>query len=214
MPISRSSMSSWMSRVGGIAKVTPRRHDEADQSTKRQPTDSSTSADAVSALPIVEPVSPIVCPASGWVSSIAPFPFQVVTTGAPSRSASATSSAEASEPMTRRRRRRSPAASRSTSSRAASSTAVHPAVAVRAPRARRGRGARRIAASAWTSIGTSSRTGPGRPVRIAFQARWRTNGSSSTRDGCHHSFTTGSKIRGLSATWRRSSSWSSPCPRM
>ena len=45
---------------------------------------------------MVEPVSPIVWPASGWVSSIAPLPFQVVTTGAPSRSASARSSAEAS----------------------------------------------------------------------------------------------------------------------
>jgi hypothetical protein len=45
----------------------------------------------------------------------------------------------------------------------------------------------------------SSRIGPGRPETIWFQARWSTNGSSSTRDGCHHSFTTGSKIRGLSA---------------
>ena len=51
-------------------------------------------------MPIVEPVSPIVWPASGCVSSIAPLPFQVVTTGAPSRSASARSSAVASAPIT------------------------------------------------------------------------------------------------------------------
>ena len=206
-------MSSWISRVGGIAKVTPRRHDEADQSTKRQPTDSSTSADAVSALPIVEPVSPIVCPASGWVSSIAPFPFQVVTTGAPSRSASSTSSAEASEPMTPPPAtitgRFAPASIRAASSTNVASGRGRP----RASRSSRS-GSVTEAASAWTSIGTSSRTGPGRPVRIAFQARCRTNGSSSTRDGCHHSLTTGSKIRGLSATCRRSSSWSSPWPRM
>ena len=89
-----------MSFAGGMAKVTPARHDDADQSTKRHPTLSTTSADDVSALPMVDPVSPMVWPASRCVSSIAPFPFQVVTTGAPSRSASACSSAVASAEMT------------------------------------------------------------------------------------------------------------------
>ena len=36
------------------------------------------------------------------------------------------------------------------------------------------------AAAAWTSIGTSMCTGPGRPVSIALNARCITNGSSST----------------------------------
>ncbi len=85
-----------MSFVGGMAKVTPLRHEEADQSTNRQPTLRITSAELLSALPMVEPVSPMVWPASAWVSSIAPLPFQVVTTGAPSRSATARSSSVAS----------------------------------------------------------------------------------------------------------------------
>ena len=52
-------------RAGSAASAGSRtsrraRHDDADQSMKRQPTDRITSADAASALPIVEPVSPIV----------------------------------------------------------------------------------------------------------------------------------------------------------
>ena len=155
----------------------------------------------------------MVSPASSCVSSIAPLPFHVVTTGAPSRSARAVTSAEASAviapppaTMTGRLASRRIAAARSMSSAAGR---------IR-PRASRsaGSGSMTSALSARTSIGRSSRIGPGRPDTIWFQARWRTNGSSSTRDGCHHSLTTGSKIRGLSATCRRSSSWSRPAPRM
>ena len=83
-----------------MANVTPARHEDVDQSTNRQPTLSTTSADDASAFPMVDPVSPMVWPARGWVSSIAPLPFQVVTTGAPSRSASARSSAVASAEIT------------------------------------------------------------------------------------------------------------------
>src|SRR6187431_596533 len=86
-----------MSFVGGIANVTPARQEDADQSTKRQPTLNRTSADAARELPIVDPVSPTVWPASAWVSSIAPLPFQVVTTGAPRRSARARNASDASE---------------------------------------------------------------------------------------------------------------------
>ena len=78
-----------MSRVGGIEKVTPARYDEADQSVNRQPTDSRTSAETASSLPHDDAVSPMVNAARSCVSSIAPLPFHVVTTGAPSRSASA-----------------------------------------------------------------------------------------------------------------------------
>ena len=82
-------MSIWISFDGGIEKVTPLRYDEADQSVKRLPTDRMTSALEASALPHVEAVSPIVSAARRCVSSIAPLPFHVVTTAAPSRSASA-----------------------------------------------------------------------------------------------------------------------------
>ncbi len=85
-----------MSRVGGIANVTPARYDDADQSVKRLPTDRITSARTASSLPHDDAVSPIVSPASGCVSSIAPLPFQVVTTGAPRRSARAVTSGLAS----------------------------------------------------------------------------------------------------------------------
>ncbi len=60
---------------------------------KRLPTERRTSALAASSFPDVDAVSPIVSAASGCSSSIAPLPFQVVTTAAPSRSASAVSSA-------------------------------------------------------------------------------------------------------------------------
>src|SRR6266542_5929805 len=92
-------MSIWMSRLGGIAKVTPFRYDEADQSVKRQPTDRTTSALAASSLPQVDAVSPIVWAASSWVSSIAPLPIQVVTTGAPRRSARVVTSPDAAAPI-------------------------------------------------------------------------------------------------------------------
>ncbi len=206
-------MSSWISRDGGIAKVTPLRYEDADQSVKRWPTEMTTSAEAVRVLPTVEPVSPIVWALSAWVSSIAPLPFQVVTTGAPRRSASASSSSQASAmstpppaTITGRVAPRRLAAARSTSSAAGRTR----------PRASRrsGSGIRTSAASAWMSIARSRRIGPGRPLVIAFHARWRTNGRSSTRDGCHHSLTTGSKTRGLSAWCFRSNSWNSPCPRM
>ena len=49
---------------------------------------------------------------------------------------------------------------------------------------------------------------------IWVHARCSTNGSSSTREGWNHSLTPGSKIRGLSAACRRSSSCSRPWPRM
>src|SRR3954451_14396286 len=90
-------MSSWMSFVGGIENVTPLRYDDADQSVNRQPTDSSTSADAASSLPQLEAVSAIVRAGRLCVSSIAPLPSHVVTTGAPSRSASAVTWADASD---------------------------------------------------------------------------------------------------------------------
>src|SRR6478752_4281160 len=93
-------MSTWISRDGGIEDVTPARYDEADQSVKRLPTDRIMSAEDASSLPQVEAVSPIVWAASSWVSSIAPLPFQVVTTGAPSRSARATSWSHASARIT------------------------------------------------------------------------------------------------------------------
>src|SRR4051794_4038235 len=93
-------MSHWMRLVGGIEKVTPRRHEEDDQSVKRLPTDRMTSALAASSFPHDDAVSPIVSAASGWVSSIAPLPFHVVTTAAPRRSASAVSSALASDEIT------------------------------------------------------------------------------------------------------------------
>src|SRR5437016_6599584 len=86
-----------MSFVGEIENVTPLRYDEADQSVNRQPTASSTSADAASSLPQLEAVSPIVRPARSCVSSMTPLPFQVVATGAPSRSASAVTWADASD---------------------------------------------------------------------------------------------------------------------
>ena len=89
-------MSSWISFDGGIAKVTPLRYEDADQSVNRLPTERSTSAVEARALPQVDAVSPIVRPARSCVSSIAPLPFHVVTTGAPSRSARAVTSAQAS----------------------------------------------------------------------------------------------------------------------
>src|SRR5438093_12736948 len=92
-------MSTWMSLLGGIANVTPARYEEADQSVKRQPTDRITSALAASALPHVEAVSPIVWAASSCVSSIAPLPIHVVTTGAPRRSARAVRDGPASAPI-------------------------------------------------------------------------------------------------------------------
>src|SRR6476646_8308164 len=88
-------MSSWMSFVGGIVTVTPARYEDADQSVKRLPTERSTSAVDDSSLPDDDAVSPTVSPASSWVSSMAPLPFHVVTTGAPRRSASAVISADA-----------------------------------------------------------------------------------------------------------------------
>src|SRR3990170_657895 len=72
-------MSSWMSRVGGIEKVTPARYDEADQSVNRQPTERMTSAETASSLPHDDAVSPIVSAARSQVSSMAPLPFHVVT---------------------------------------------------------------------------------------------------------------------------------------
>src|SRR6266542_5840591 len=92
-------MSIWMSRLGGMENVTPLRYDDVDQSVKRQPTERTTSALAASSLPHVDAVSPIVWAASSCVSSIAPLPIQVVTTGAPSRSARARTSAEAADPI-------------------------------------------------------------------------------------------------------------------
>src|SRR3954451_19479734 len=89
-----------MSALGGIENVTPLRYDDADQSVKRQPTESSTSALVASSFPHVDAVSPIVCAARSCVSSMAPFPFHVVTTGARSRSARATIAADASDVMT------------------------------------------------------------------------------------------------------------------
>ena len=61
----------------------PRRQELDDQSVKRQPTASSTSADAASSLPDVDAVSPTLHAFSSWVSSMAPLPCQVVTTAAP-----------------------------------------------------------------------------------------------------------------------------------
>ena len=92
-------MSSWISFVGGMLNVTPARYDDADQSVNRLPTERMTSAEAASSLPDDDAVSPMVRPASSCVSSIAPLPFQVVTTGAPSRSARAVTSADASAVM-------------------------------------------------------------------------------------------------------------------
>src|SRR5258707_577316 len=79
-----------------MAKLTPFRYDEALQSVKRQPTDNTTSAEAARRLPEVLAVSPTLQPFSTWSSGIAPFPIQVVTTGAPRNSATATRSAAAS----------------------------------------------------------------------------------------------------------------------
>src|SRR5437899_11995815 len=115
-------MSIWTSFDGGIENVTPFRYDDADQSVKRLPTDKRMSALAARVLPQVEAVSPIVSPARSWVSSIAPLPFHVVTTGAPRRSASAVTCAQASAriapppaTMTGRLADRRTAAARSTS---------------------------------------------------------------------------------------------------
>ena len=49
-----------MSFVGGMANVTPFRHEDADQSVKRLPTDRITSAEAASLFPELDAVSPIV----------------------------------------------------------------------------------------------------------------------------------------------------------
>src|SRR6476659_605021 len=87
-------MSSWMSFVGGIVKVTPARYEEADQSVKRFPTERRTSAVDDSSLPDDDAVSPTVSPASSCVASRAPLPFHVVTTAAPRRSARAVISAD------------------------------------------------------------------------------------------------------------------------
>src|SRR5919199_1263514 len=92
-------MSTWTSFAGGKEKVAPLRQELADQSVNLQPTESTTSADAASRLPEVEPGQPAVPAQRGWSSGMAPLPFQVKTTAAPTFSASPTRAAEAS-PMT------------------------------------------------------------------------------------------------------------------
>src|ERR671933_1920774 len=92
-------MSTWMSFAGGKEKVTPLRQELVDQSVNLQPTERTTSAVAASTLPEVEPGHPAVPAHSGWSSAIAPLPFQVKTTAAPTFSARATRAAEAL-PMT------------------------------------------------------------------------------------------------------------------
>src|SRR5213080_2301847 len=67
-----------------IENVTPLRYDEADQSVKRQPSDITTSALAAVLLPGSDPGQPAVPAHIGLSSAIAPFPFQVKTTGMPS----------------------------------------------------------------------------------------------------------------------------------
>src|SRR5919199_4858783 len=115
-------MSTWMSFAGGNEKVTPLRHELVDQSVNLQPTDSTTSAVDASPLPEVEPGQPAVPAHSGWSSGMAPLPFQVKTTAAPTFSASATRAAEAS-PMTAPPPATITGRSASTSSRAARWTA-------------------------------------------------------------------------------------------
>src|SRR5438270_2376518 len=88
-----------MSLDGGMAKLTPLRYDDALQSVKRQPTARTTSAPDASLFPDVLAVSPTLQPFKGWSSGIAPLPIQVVTTGAPRCSATATRSAAASAVM-------------------------------------------------------------------------------------------------------------------
>src|SRR5271167_2913865 len=71
-----------------MEKVTPLRYEEDDQSVNRQPKDMTTSAFAAVLLPGSDPGQPAVPAHIGLSSAIAPFPFQVKTTGMPSFSTS------------------------------------------------------------------------------------------------------------------------------
>src|SRR5438128_3837901 len=89
-------MSTWISFVGGIEKVTARRYEDEVQSTNLHPTANRISASLASSFADVLPVSPMPHAFRGWSSEIAPLPFHVVTTAAPIRSSRATKGADAS----------------------------------------------------------------------------------------------------------------------
>ena len=154
----------WISRVGGIAKVKRGSHELEFASASRVPTARIRSALRHLSLAIGVPQKPVCPSSSGWSSCRQPLPISVCATGTSQRFGERRQLAASRAPTARRRRRRAPAAR-------ASASVVDDA---------RGGGRDRApdcaisAGICWKrvdgrsaekmSIGTSTSTGPGRPV--------------------------------------------------
>ncbi|OGK81283.1 MAG: hypothetical protein A2X52_16120 [Candidatus Rokubacteria bacterium GWC2_70_16] len=176
------------------------------------PSARSTSAPAAAALATGVPARPVVPAARGCDSGMAPLPAMVVVTTAPRCSARARSGAAASARMT-------PPPAWRTGRSASTSRRAARAISTASPRGRTpvGRWAARSGGASSPrrdrrSMGTLTRTGPGRPVVARVKALPRTRGSASRACTRHARLTSGRNVSPCEASAWRLISWKASRP--
>ena len=166
-----------------MLNVCSGRQELQSASPKAVPTARMTSALRALSLATREPQMPVVPSDSGWVSGKTPLPTRVVATGAPSRSASAWSSAKAPESATPLPAKMTGLAAEDRRRAASATPCASPMERGKLGRRERVTGTAEIFCEK-TSMGMSSSTAPGRPVWAMFRARCMISGrnlASSTR---------------------------------